>query len=653
MASWAQAAVTISCFSAVASFDFAVKFQTPEPTIVFEKAGRLWPSVNYGHIRATTNVTRLRQLANGLRARTNELEELINYTAPNVLDKLAPGIPDKLLEGGIWPSPPFKMMMRVAVSEIQSKCISAQNDVELLETIFRSIPVGHTTQHQQDHEPNFRRPRRQIAILAGVAIGLLFAGFSIGELFELSSRVSAIESNQRHIIAAVHSVIEQMQHMEHNLEGIANATNRLALHLTMQELETHLLETAQISIVKAGEISGYVTKTTQGLYLGIEGRLSPSLVDSKGLERSIKQLVDAAKAKDYAAISSTLLHIFELPCSLYVHPDRDVVDSILHVPLMQLKEERVLWKRSDLPYIIAPPSNLEDTSLPKDKNHVWNIKKTSQLVASSINKDQSYEIDEDSLKDCVYVADNYYCRHLIKRTHESQTSCEVALFHGKLDNIYKLCKVEFSRISEAAILLNEQEALIYSREQVIDVTCKNGSEIASKAIRIGGTVKRSMPIGLDCDVLTEHHKWRTDSMLGFDTPSRVLPIPINISRVLGPIGKSIKENIETLVFRENEAVSFREAKIELEQTTESYREYWVPVLCFIIVGVIVCAYVYMRQRKTNSKVKEVRESCRPMSVEFARNEQGGEEEASNVVLVEASGSKWRGRMTKDSAPNPV
>ena len=101
MASWAQAAVTISCFSAVASFDFAVKIQTPEPTIVFEKAGRLWPSVNYGHIRATTNVTRLRQLANGLCARTNELEELINYTSPNTLDKLAPGIPDKLLEGGI------------------------------------------------------------------------------------------------------------------------------------------------------------------------------------------------------------------------------------------------------------------------------------------------------------------------------------------------------------------------------------------------------------------------------------------------------------------------------------------------------------------------------------------------------------------------
>ena len=141
-------------------------------------------------------------------------------------------------------------------------------------------------------------------------------------------------------------------------------------------------------------------------------------------------------------------------------------------------------------------------------------------------------------------------------------------------------------------------------------------------------------------------------MLGFDTPSRVLPIPINISRVLGPIGESIKENIETLVFRENEAVSFREAKIELEQVTESYREYWVPVLCFVIVGVMVCAFVYIRQRKTNSKVREVRESCRPMDVEFARNEQGGEE-ASNVVLVEASGSKWRGRMTKDSISNPV
>ena len=133
MVSWALSAVAISCWTDVLCFDFPVKIQTPQPTIVFEKMGRLWPSVNYGHIRTTTNLTRLRQITNALCARTNELEELVNYTSPSIIRKLAPDISDEIAQAAAanWPTRTFKIMMLVALSEIQSKCESAQNEMNL------------------------------------------------------------------------------------------------------------------------------------------------------------------------------------------------------------------------------------------------------------------------------------------------------------------------------------------------------------------------------------------------------------------------------------------------------------------------------------------------------------------------------------------
>ena len=157
----------------------------------------MWPTVKYGHIRISTNITQLKPISHALCAHLNELEELSNYSSPEVLRKLAPDVTEEIAKAVSerWPTKPFDNMMEIILTDIRDKCAAAQGEVKLLETIFRSVPVAVFTQHMYDHQQSFRRPRRQAAII-GMAVGLLFGAFNVYELYELSSEVGALNRNQ-------------------------------------------------------------------------------------------------------------------------------------------------------------------------------------------------------------------------------------------------------------------------------------------------------------------------------------------------------------------------------------------------------------------------------------------------------------------------
>lgn len=48
----------------------------------------------------------------------------------------------------------------------------------------------------------------------------------------------------------------------------------------MSDLQSHIMESAQLALIKTDELTPYVERTARGLYLGLKGRVSRLLVDT-------------------------------------------------------------------------------------------------------------------------------------------------------------------------------------------------------------------------------------------------------------------------------------------------------------------------------------------------------------------------------------
>ena len=163
-----------------------------------------------------------------------------------------------------------------------------------------------------------------------------------------------------------------------------------------------------MGVIPANEYISHINVRSQGFYTALSGTLSPLLVDPESLQTALANLTDAAQAKGYNAISTVLPHIFELPSSLYIHAGRQTVDIIVHVPLVALASKRILYKRTDIPFILPFKINDVDPELQhRDQEHtVWSIKQTGNFVATNKASSISYELPKEALATCTKINDN-------------------------------------------------------------------------------------------------------------------------------------------------------------------------------------------------------------------------------------------------------
>ena len=129
-------------------------------------------------------------------------------------------------------------------------------------------------------------------------------------------------------------------------------------------------------------------------------------------------MTDVAIKKGNNEISSAVTNIFETPSSLYFLPDKWVIDVIMHIPLMSLNEERTLWKRTAIPYGLPFGTKEEIQHAHHDiKRHtVWIIKSAGKLMASYRDQSLTCELDSEVLDHCTRIGQDYYCRHLRRRS---------------------------------------------------------------------------------------------------------------------------------------------------------------------------------------------------------------------------------------------
>ena len=330
---------------------------------------------------------------------------------------------------------------------------------------------------------------------------------------------------------------------------------------------------------------------SQGLFTGLSGKLLPLLVGPESLQTALTNLTNVAQAKGYNAISTVLPHIFELPSSMYVHRGRQIVDLIVHIPLVALASKRLLYKRTDIPFILPFKINEVDPELKhRDQEHaVWTIKQTGNFVATNTESSISYELSKDALDSCTRINDKWYCRHLIRRRDNFQNSCEVALYHSQMQDIHELCEVELSTIPETAVSIDNRRTIIYSKKQLINVDCSfnNGSRTGPKQFRIEGVSEIILPKGGDCTVSTLRHRWKADYCLEVAAGPRVLPIHLSFNEMLGAAVEELAKYVKDLEINPYRPVSFKKVYDAIGDIKEWHERKWVRWLLVAVALVVV------------------------------------------------------------------
>lgn len=95
-----------------------VIISTPENSIIYKKIGRLFPSLNYGHIRTTVDMSTFPNITHRICSSAKIFKDLITWTDAPTLDLLHDNIASKFQNASYsdkYPSRPFQLQMRAMV----------------------------------------------------------------------------------------------------------------------------------------------------------------------------------------------------------------------------------------------------------------------------------------------------------------------------------------------------------------------------------------------------------------------------------------------------------------------------------------------------------------------------------------------------------
>ena len=597
--------------------DMTVDISSPKPTILFEQIGSMFPTINFAHLRITTNLTQMEEAANATCSLEAIFRSFSNYTDNETLRTMIHSqaaaafrsAERNITTRGKYPTKPFKAGIRSIVIGLGGLCDKSRAEVELVREIFRSVPVASTTNHRDQNENRVKRQALLIGGAIGFGLSLLFSGYSITEVFRLSSEVSALGENQRHIIAAMTSLTQAAIAMQSNFEKLADEIRQIKIGTTMRTLERQIVNTGQMAVIRAEEMKAHLSTICHGLYVGLAGRLSPMLIDPAGMKDAMRNLTSEAQRKGYDAVISILPHIFELQSSLYVHRSRDVIDTIVHIPLVATSSRRILYRRANIPYILPIGiDKLNEEAKRGGKEHaVWAIRETNNYVVTNKDRSISYELKERDLEDCLQISDTFFCRHLIRRRDSTTSSCEIALFHSQTKAINRLCEITLQTIAETAISVNNRQTILFATPQTIDVGCDfgNGTIYGPKQFKIKGLTKITLPRGGDCSATTRKHQWRADPFLEIEMTPRVLDMELNITDILEISIEDFIRNADKIDINQFEPVVLSKVTTELGKTTflsfdtDNWRTWAICVTATLAISTCLCfgCYMYKKQKK--------------------------------------------------------
>lgn len=169
------------------------------------------------------------------------------------------------------------------------------------------------------------------------------------------------------------------------MEGLRktlDVVKELEKEMDMANFETTILQYTLHCRQLSTRYRKYSDDMAKGVYAALAGKLSPEITDPGDFHKAINQVMDIAMSRKYLPLTTILSHIYELPCSSYVHFDRSQLDIIVHIPLSKGEVKSEIWEHVPVPYINNTKHMTEVERREHDDSHntAWAIKDTGSLV---------------------------------------------------------------------------------------------------------------------------------------------------------------------------------------------------------------------------------------------------------------------------------
>ena len=309
-----------------------------------------------------------------------------------------------------------------------------------------------------------------------VAIGsLLFSKFEMDEM--------AIRANQN-----TDQTVKLFNSQDHSLkihEAAISTLNKTVDALTevVKGTQEHL-QALQITLNMYVSLDTYFeehTRLIRGLTSLIQHKLSPDLIRSDELTRTITELKSKMEKIGYHLGIQNLDDIFRLDTSWSVYANGTIFCAT-HVPVFRKSTRFALLEPDTTAYIAPSASN---------PNIAFRVEGENELLAVSRDGIYFQTLSWQDISRCSRSGALYMCPDAnIVRMHTSEmTSCLIAMYKGSIDQIKKLCKWRSVIKSGYALQLSGNKYLIrVSKPTTIRFVCGAGESMeVSKNVAVSDT----------------------------------------------------------------------------------------------------------------------------------------------------------------------
>ena len=539
-----------------------------DKAFMFQTIGDLHPITNHLHIRTTVSLTSLENITISICSKSRQLRNIFEtYTSGRFQTSATYNISSKMrldvANDNISKQPfrrfspehlshkvgkPFIVYFATILQMLEQGCDQINSIIQLAVNLFK--------RNQQHH-----REKRQL--LGGLS--LLMGIYNTYELEQLSSRMSSINSNQDHLIAAVKHEVEQTTKLTEEMTRLDKQLIKLQRDVSFREYETRLTAILSLQLYVTHAQIHDASRTIDALYEAFAGRFSPKLVKSSSLRQGLKELEIKALKAGFRLVSNSITHIFEMTSSIYIHHDSGDIDVICHLPATADAEKLQVYQIFPIPFPLPSPSRDNAGATPSTNS--WNIDHGDKLIVANQAAAIYYEMSKEELHDGTLIASSYFCRQLIQRKQSSTSSCLMAIFLSDFKMVHKLCQIKIRAIDEIAISINKFQILMFTKKQQAFISCKQQNHLKPLEYdqTIEGLVMISLPRHTTCSFATEKYRLQTLPYLETTVEASAIQIDVPVSVLLNTSAQEIEAAIKSLEERAITTFSLEDAKEEMRQ----------------------------------------------------------------------------------------
>ena len=544
-----------------------VNVQPVNNSNIFLPIGSVVPKTDWATLRFDLDINKIQNETNHLCLLVEIIPKFIKKRVSKVL------------------STPNKNVLKVLFKNIKNIC---QENMDAVQQIFSSFGFKHSV---KNHDVEIgSRERRQLVILATIAITSLATYFSTKELVEMSvADGDELVDTSNHIIQAVQSHeirISRLEVQEKQLKTHLEALkNQMLIGL---KTESTFFDLYAVSTY-ASSLRHHIKEIQSGLYALLnQNKLHPNLVSWKETSEAINALRVKAINMGKELLLENDNDIYQLKSDFVAFEDA-TVSVLIHIPLISSSDRMQLYK-----FVQSPQQSIGGNyQLMVDSEHKF----------LALNSEGTLYAAFSSLQNCIPMRDTYLCQqNMIRKT--GKTDCLFNLYAGNKEAI-ETCEFRVEKLRPYGVRLSSEKLFYNPAHTNPSATVKCGDGNEGKRINVKQPSIITIPSG--CTLTTKEFLFKHSRELFSKTlnPQLISAPGSDIFNLLeqNSINTEVKNFLETMA---DKPIALKPIDIEhkfhlhkLQHKTQFMTKAFSSTAGFIGVILIVGMICIMKKRGRN------------------------------------------------------